>query len=362
MNKEIITNKQMIILIIMFLAGTTALIIPGMDGKEDFWISIIISILMTIPVVIIISRFNNKLPGKNLFDVIEICFGKYIGKIIMIAYAYYFLEEGTLVLINFGQFVNTAFLNYTPNIVIMISIMLLSVWTVKSGIKVLGKWAEFMFIVFLFFIISSVLFAIPRMDINNIRPVFYNGINPILKGAFMAFTFPFGEITTFSMVFTKFKEKKSSLKVYLTGLLFGGGIMLIISTTTIFVLGANRSSMLFHPTFTAISRINVFDTIQRIEVVISTVYALGAFIKISIYFFATSKCFAKIFNIEDYKTLVVPIGLFMIILSNILFIGVLDYWDYNAGIWPYYAIIFEMILPIIIFVILQIRSVKFMTN
>ncbi|WP_066498506.1 GerAB/ArcD/ProY family transporter [Abyssisolibacter fermentans] len=361
MNKEVITNKQMIILIIMFLAGTTALTVMGMDAKEDFWIASILSMLLAVPMIIIYCRLYYIFPGKNIFDIFEICFGKFIGKIIIIVYTYYLVGEATLVLLNYVYFVDVIFLTYTPLIVILISIMILCIWITKIGINVIGRWAELMVIIFMILIGVCILFAIPKMDINNIRPTLYSGINPILKGVFETYTFPFAQMTVFTMIFNNFKGKKSAYKVYSLGLLIGSLLSLLISTTSILILGAKTASKAVYPIYVAMSRIDAFNVIQGIDIIISTVFILGVFIKLSVYLIATSKGFATMFIFNDYRLFVIPTTLFMLILSSILFKGVLDYWEYSYEIWPYIAILFYTIIPIVTFIIAEIRN-KIKTN
>jgi hypothetical protein len=44
---------------------------------------------------------------------------------------------------NFGQFVNLTALKVTPEIVIIMAILLICILAIKKGIKVLGRWAEY---------------------------------------------------------------------------------------------------------------------------------------------------------------------------------------------------------------------------
>ncbi|GAA0177054.1 spore germination protein GerKB [Clostridium sediminicola] len=355
MNTEVISDKQGIVIIIMFLVGTAALDVRGIEAEQDFWISMILALILIMPIAIMYSRLCYILPNKDLFDILEICFGKFIGKIMVIFYTYYFLESGTMVLMNVSYFISLSSLDKTPLIVIKIIIMILCAWAVKLGIQLIGRWAEYMSLGFIAFIAISILLSIPNMDLNNLRPIFNNGINPIIKGTFATFVFPFGEIVTIYAAFSNFKSKKSPYKIYRLGFL-GGIILLGISITNVLVLGINMASIYGYPTYSTMARIGISASIERIELIISIVYVLGAFIKVSVYLLAISKGIAKTFNFEDYKFLVIPTALFMLTLSLFLFVGVIDYWEYSDKIWESYAILFQVVFPIMIFIVAEVRK------
>ncbi|MCY6483090.1 endospore germination permease [Clostridium aestuarii] len=361
MNKEVISNKQGISLIIMFSSGTSSLAAFGLDAKQDFWLVIILSIFMALLTALIYSHLYYTFPGKNLFDILEICFGKFIGKIFMIIFIYFFFEEGTFILINFSQFINLAALSNTPLIVLTLSIMILCIYAVKNGVNLMSKWTASMVSYFICFIIISLLLLIPYMHINNILPILSNGIKPVLKTSFSTFTWPFGELLVFTMVFSVFESKESSYKIYIIGLLIGGTLALLTSLVNVLVLGVNAASIYYYPTYATMKRIDLGYFLESIEPVIGTIYTFGAFIKISIYLLATSKGIAKIFECNNYDFAVIPTGLLMVVLSYFGFTSIMNFWEYNNNIWIYYAFMLEMIFPITILVLAEIKNRKVYT-
>lgn len=356
MNKEVISDKQGISLIIIFLVGTSSLTAIGLTAKQDFWVSIILSMLITLPFAFIYSHLHIMFSGKNLFEVFEIVFGKFFGKVIMILYTFFFLEEGAEVLFHFKQFINITSLQDTPSIVIVLSIITLCTWVIKEGMEVIGRYAEKQLYIFIGLIAIAVLFLMPDMNINNIRPILSTDTLSILKGAHKTFAFPFGEIIIFAMFFLNFKSSRSPYRIYITGVIMGGIVILIIALTNVLALGVDSASSYYFPTYIAATRIDIGEALQRIEVVISLAYVLGAFIKLSVYLLATSKGLAMIFGYNDYRLLVIPAGLLMINLSSFLFASIMDFWEFDDKIWIFYAIPFEVIIPITVFIIVQIKK------
>lgn len=362
MTKEVISDKQGVSLVVLFIIGESSILVSGLTAEKDLWLAIILSIFMALFLMFVYSKLFNICPDKDLFDLVEICFGKFIGKGIILLYTWYAFDLATLVLIDFGQFVNTINLPETPIIVPMIGIMILCVWIVKEGIEVMGKWGELFLMIPIILAFIAILFLIPNMNLNNIRPVLYNGMKPVIKGAYEVLIYPFGETVIFTVAFSALKDKKSIYKIYIQSLLIGAIFLLTTSLTIVLVLGINDASISYFPAYETVKRINIGNTLQRIEAISAIVFLLGGFIKVSIYLLAACKGVAKIFGCKDYRFIVTPIALLVINLAYFEFDSIISFneWIFNA--WVYYAFLFIVIFPIIILIAAEIKKKKLVNN
>lgn len=157
------------------------------------------------------------------------------------------------------------------------------------------------------------------------------------------------------MFFSNFKVKESPFKVYMLGLVFSGIIVLTLSLTTVLILGAAQASNTFFPTYITVARIKI-DFIQRAEIISSLIFVLGGFVKLSIILVAICKGIIKVFNFTNYPFIVTPIAILMINLSFFLHDSRMDLIAWNERIFPYYAFPFEVILPILILAIAEIKN------
>lgn len=354
MKKEIISDYQSILIIVMFITSAASLYAPGIEAKQDFWLAITLSTGCALIMGLIFAHLHSIFPGKNLFDIIHICFGKFFGNFVILLFIWFCFEEGTEVLIAWYQFVSIS-LDKTPNIVIIIFTMILCTWVVKEGIEILARVSTYFFLTFIVLVTLSTLSLIPNMNFNNFLPVLSNGINPVLKGGFTSFAFPFGEILAFSMFFSDFKSQKSPRKIYITGILIAGILTLLISSTNVLVLGANDTSTNYHPSLIANKRISI-DFLQRVEIIVAIAFAFGRFIKISVYLIAACKGISKITGNKDYRFIIVPISLLMICLSLFYFESPMTFMEFYNEVWIYRAIPYEVILPIIIFIFAKVKT------
>ncbi|MCM1988560.1 GerAB/ArcD/ProY family transporter [Oceanirhabdus seepicola] len=356
MNKEVISDRQGISLVVLFIIGTNSIMAAGLTAEEDIWIAVIIGIVMGIPMMLIFARLHCIFENKDLFDTIEICFGKVLGKVVVIILTLYAFEAIASIVRNFAQFPVAVSLNNSPLILVMAIIMILCVWAVKEGIEVISKWARVFLLVLIILIFMTLLLSLNIININYIRPVLRHGIKPVLKGAYEVFMFPFTQTVVFIMAFSSFKTKKSSYKIYLMGLLIGGLEVLLLSLLSVLVLGVDTASGLFYPAYAIWLRINIGDIFERMEIIAGGLFTIGAFIKLCIFLMATSKGVSNILGFDDYKLIVAPIAFFAVILAGFEFDSMIDYFEFTGGPWYIYAFPLQVGLPIIIWIVAEIKK------
>lgn len=355
MGKEQITDKEAICLLIIFVIGNSLIVGIGGEAKNDAWIAGIVGIIMCIPMFFVFSRILSLFQGKDLFDILNITLGKFIGKIVAVIYIWYAFHLGALVLRTFGEFINTVAMSETPMFVTLLCLGLVCIIGVKLGIEILGRTCTYFIpLLFLLIVVTQVL-EIPKFNIDYIKPILGNGLIPILKGGFNTFSFPFAETVLFIGVFSSLKTKESPFKVYYWGILISG--IIIISTTirNTAILGNMIGSFHF-PSYEAVSMISIGDFLQRIEVSVSFIFIFGAFIKSSICLLVACKGIGKTFNLKDYRSIVIQTGLLMVYFSYTVYDNTMDmrYWAFK--VYSYYAFPLQVIIPIIIWILAEIKS------
>lgn len=359
MELETITDKQGICLLILFLLGTSLLIGTASAAKQDAWIAIILGFLFSIPAVLVYARLLYLFANKNLFQIVKIVFGNTIGNILIILYVIFSIHLGSLILRNYSEYTNVLIFPDTPTIIPLASFILLCVFGVKMGIEVLGRWAEFSIWSIMILIVSvMILLSLPMIDINNLRPSLYYGIKPILSAGFGVFSFPFAESIIFTMCFSSFKKRESPYKIYLVGLSIGFIILLLITLRNLLIAGPQMINIFYFPSFTAVSIIKLGEFIQRLELAVSIILLINVFAKFSLCLIAAAKGICNLFNFKNYRFFVTPCATIMLVFSMILFKNTLEMEEWAVKVWPYYAFIFEAILPVLIIIFAEIKVRK----
>ncbi|MCG8482350.1 MAG: endospore germination permease, partial [Clostridia bacterium] len=258
----------------------------------------------------------------------------------------------------FSYFVTTASITGSPKVIPAIAIMLLCAWVVKEGIEVMGRFASLFLILFVCIIAIGVIFMIPKMEINNLRPIFNEGIKPTIEGAIYTIGFPLSESVIFIMIFTPSKTGNSPNKIYIKALLIAGLILFITSLSEFLVLGTDEYTKTYFPAYKAVSRINIGDFIQRMEIIPAAAYVIGGFVKLSICLLAITNGVAKLCNCRDYRLIVTPITLLMINGSLFATSSMMHLFAWTEEIWTTFSLPFQVILPIMIWIAAEIKKKK----
>lgn len=355
MKKELISEKQAISMIVLFIIGESMAMQTAPAAGRDLWLAIILAMGMAMVISLIYSKLLSLFPGKDLYDIIEYAFGRFFGKIINVLYVWFVFHTGSWVLRDFVEFPITLSVPETPKSIFAVFIIILCVWVVKSGIEVLGRWSEFFIIFNVILPLIALFLLIPQMELCNIQPFFYEGFKPFLKGTFNAFSFPFSETFVFTFILCNLRDEASPYKVYFKGLFIGGILLAIVSLGELLVIGIDIYLFNFFPGHAVVSKINVGELIQRMEMIPIISIMTSIFVKIAVYLYATCIGFSKLFNIKDYRFIVTIVGLLM---CNVAFFGsdsITELFELAGKIWLYYSFPFHVVIPLIILAIVLIK-------
>ena len=357
MRKENITDKEAICILIIFTIGSTLILGIAGEAKNDRWISGIVGLLLAAPVILIYARIQTIFQGYDLFDILIMLMGKIFGRLVAILFIWYAFHLGTLVIRNFGEFVNVVVMPETPMFILMLTIGVVAIMAVKLGIEVIGRTCAYLLPILIFIIIIVQFLGIPEMKINHIKPFLSSTITSILGGGFSSFAFPFAESVIFLGVFFTLKTKKSPYRVYFYGVPLAALIIIATTFRNILILGPLGTSLYF-PSHVAVSRISIGDFLQRIEVTVAFVFAVAALIKISICLFVAAKGLSKICNLHDYRSITIQLGLLMVYFAQFIYKDIMTMSEWAFKVYPFYALPFQAILPVFIWIMAEIKKNK----
>ncbi|MCT4618257.1 MAG: endospore germination permease [Marinisporobacter sp.] len=363
MNNISISDREGIILVMFFMIGETTLLSKGVEAGNKFWLVIILSMFISFFVIFMYARLQHIFQGNDLFDILEICYGKVIGKGMVVLYTWYAFHLTTLIIDNVVQFINTVSFIDTPKIIIILILLILCTWLTKEEFYVMVNWGKLFLPVISIFLFITVVLLIPSMDINNILPLlFIDEIEPIIEGTFNVSIFPFSEILIFTMIISNLETKKSPYKVYFLGLLLSGIIILVFNIAVNLVLGTDTVSSAYFAPYGAASRIKMGEFFQRMEVVVSIIMILGSFIKICMVLLGTCKGVSKVFRCPDYHFIVTPISLLLINVTYFQFNSIIEYTEWLSETYYKYAFLFIYVLPAMTLIIAELKKKQLINN
>lgn len=354
LQKELLSNKEGIALLTLFILGSTIILGTGTEAGRDDWLALTLAAVMAAPVFLVYARIIYLYPGKNLYSILDILIGRFAGRIIGLLYIWYAFHLGTLVTVNFSEFMITVGLRHTPRIIPTLILLLLCAWIIKDGLDVIGRWSSLTLPVVVSFIVLTTLLLIPQLNASNLLPILENS-SKFLKGAFDSFSFPFAETIIFLLVISRFKSRASSFKIYFWGLLLAGGILLIITVRNMAVLGPDLLDSSYFPSHIVSRRIDVTDFLQRLEILVAVIFVFAGFTKISLCLLAACKGLAYLINMKDYRVVATPMAMLMINFSLIIYKSAMEMVAF-VPVYKYYAMPFQVFIPVIILILAEIRT------
>lgn len=355
MQNKLMTSSQAICVLILFTLGSSLVVGVNTQSRQDSWIALLLGLTMFVPMLLVYARIVNLYPGQGIYDVITDVFGKRIGKAIILLYVLYAVHLGALVMRTFSEFLQIVAIPETPQLVTLLFLFFICIWMMKSGAGVLGRWSKIIIIPIFIAILVTLLLSSKFANINNLKPIGTTDFGTLVDSSFSVFAFPFGESILFSALFGHVDPTGNRLKIYIMGIAISSLTMLAAVLRNILVLGAPTMSIDYFPSYSAISIIALGDFLTRIEVLIGIVFMFGGFVKICVCMFAATIGISKLINVPDDRKLAVPVGLLMITLAMIIYTNTSQMFDW-IRIYKYYALPFQVILPLIILVGAEIKT------
>lgn len=355
MHKETITIRQAVCILIMFIFGSSVVMGVSSEAAQDSWISLLLAAVFATPAILVYARISRLYPEKDLFEIIESALGKIAGKIIVVLMVWYAIHLGALVLRNFSEFIQIQTMPETPQLPIMIAMILVVVYMVKSGIETMGRWSIFMLSVVVLVVVITVLLSLNKIDFTNILPVMEHDIGTIAQGSFQLFTFPYAETVLFLGAANAIKKNDSPYKAYLYAMLIGTVVLLTVIWRNTLLLGPAMVNTEYFPSYVAVRIIEVGEFFSRIEGSIAMNFILAGIIKIAVCLMAASKGTARLFGIEDYRRLVFPVSLLIVALCAVVYRNVMEMFDF-LKVYQYYALPFQVAIPLTVWIAAEIRT------
>ena len=351
-----VANAQLFFIVLGMLLGSSMILNPAQSIGRDGWLSVLAGmvegLLFLWDFVTLTARFQ----GQTLVQINDLIFGPLLGKLVSLAYLWFFLHLGGIVLRDFGDFYTAIVYPETPIIVIMLTLALLCASAVRNGLEVLGRCSMFLVPIAVFFIVFDSLLLIRETELSNLLPVLDVQWKEFFAVSHGVATFPFGETVIFLMVLA-FSNNQRKAGTAMFWAMFAGGLLLSwLSARNTGVLGATASIQTY-PSFPVIRFINIGEIITRLEIIIGAILLSLGFIKIAIYYYGTVLGLAQLVRLRSYLPLVLPVGALMVFLSIFLFESNVENINFSFSIYPYYSIPFQIGLPLLSLLVAVIRGV-----
>jgi spore germination protein KB len=355
-----ISTFQFALIVCLFTTGTSILTLPqglAVAAKQDSWIAALLSLPLGVLVVWLFSKVSNLYPNITLVQINEKIFGKWVGNIISSLFIFFALKNAAAVLFYVGQFLVMYVMPKTPIQAIMILQALIVAMGMRLGLEVLARDAETLFPWFVFLFIILVLFISPQISFDNIQPIFENGIKPIFKATLNMTSVTYFAMIVLLMIFPScMANPNQAKKAFYAGAVIGGMNLVVLSFLCITVLGAEETARYFYVSYVLARKINIGNSIQRIEAIIAGMFFISMYFKLTFYFYACTIGLAQVLKLKDYRLLVIPLTMILIVFGLVSYPNIIYQGEWDSTIWIPYSITMCLFYPLLLLMVAKIKA------
>ncbi len=349
------------ILIFINLLGTAVIFLPSIAtnfAKADSWITMVITVVIGCFVICWYTTLFIEGGKQNFFVIIEQGFGRKGGFIFGFLFLSYVFLNAVANLITIGDFVSVQVLMGTPSKVITFIVLCTAVVGVRYGLEVIARSAEFFFSFIVISIILLFLFVSPKIDIQNVFPVFQMNQASTFVGIIPILTLTYLELIIFLGIMEQVSNKEKLMRGYLIGGIMGGIVIFVVTFLCICVLGVDATIRQTYPIYVLGQKISLADFIQRIEGIVAFIWFFTNFFKICISYIVLAKGLQHFFRFKSYKIFIVPLAFLIFYAAYEGFKNSYYIPEFINSTYVVISYIIAVIIPLLLHLSLIIKKLK----
>ncbi|KZE53186.1 spore gernimation protein [Brevibacillus parabrevis] len=357
-HKQVVNHRQ-----IAWLVGS--LLMTGMMisflrtvvqvAKMDAWFSQILPACYALVVAYVLSELVRAYPGKNLFEILFIVCGKWIGGFINLLILFYIWIILALDIKGAADFLHVSLLPQTPLEIILLVFVLLLMYYGKTSLEVAARVNEIYFPAYFVMCLLLYFLLMNEYSIERLEPILSTTLERIAVSNLLPLGV-YGDI----LLFGAFLHASSEPRLLFAAMKHG--IMIVCFTTTIMllillgVMGYVIASRLNFPIYILVQQIHLTDFLDRVEMILFSLWFPAFSIKVIVAYLAFLVGVGSFGGQMHYNTYNAPCGCFLVVSSLIAFPKVADIDQFISYSFPLMVILFQM--PLILFLFIVARRKK----
>lgn len=354
-----ISVYQFTLLTILYTLGSTLLVISSSLAEElqqDAWLGAALGTAAGIALVAVYVALSDRFPDMTVTELTGHLLGKTAGRLFMLLFLTFNFYSTAALTWYVGNFLTTNLFVETPPVVLNIIFVATILYGAYLGIGTLARSAESSFVTFSLVFLVFFITLIPEAKPGNLLPFMETAPSSIFRATFTFASFAFFPYVSLLMVYPKHViNPKSCGKALYVAVLASGIILTLVVLLTIMVLSGERTSIEVYPTYNLSKRINIGHFFERIEALLILLWILSLYYQVVLSYFASITVMAELFQMKEYRSLNLPMGLFIVMFSQIVYpnIGYQQNFDYR--VWPVYSATFAF-WPVVLLLVAVVRG------
>ncbi|MFW0968002.1 MAG: GerAB/ArcD/ProY family transporter [Thermacetogeniaceae bacterium] len=310
---------QAVLLVSNSILASMVLITPALLTKEagqDAWLSVLIAGVVGFIIGVFVVSLGLRFPNKNLVEYSIELLGPWFGRGVCIIFALFFLHLSAYLVRAFSVLLMTETMPETPFFVLNMLMVILVAYGVYLGLEVFSRVNEIIFPLFMLAIVIIFAMAAPEMDFEQLKPYLTHSFPGILRGSLILTSF-YAEGAFVLMLIPSLRNPKDARKIVLPVSII---LLFVIFTDVVGLIslfGAQETARMLFPTFELAKTVSLGAFVERIESLVVGLWVSSVSLKIMAFYYVSVLIIAEVFNLTDYRPLVLPYAFVLLVLSLI---------------------------------------------
>lgn len=353
-----VSSMQVAVIMYPVVLSTALLSVPSATAKvaqNDVWLSTLLGSWIGWLCLFLAFRLHQMYPNKTLVQYADEIVGKIPGKLISLVFLLFVIHSTGIIAREFAEFVVGNFFLNTPVLVITCAMILLCGIAVKGGVELVVRSAQILTPLFLLPSLFLLL-LIPDLHLKNLLPFFEHGIEPIWKGALPTQAW-FSEFFLVSFFLPFLVDSKKGRKWILLSMLVAT-VSILFTVVILYALFGIRTGTIVYPILIAFRYISVTDFFENLEALFLSMWVVGNFVKIAVFYYVSALSTAQWLNLTSYRPLVLPLGVLILVCSQWQFPNTAAIAQFLHEIVPAWVVLANVGLPLLLWVVALMRKRK----
>jgi spore germination protein (amino acid permease) len=262
-----------------------------MEAKHDAWISVLLAGVITSIVLVVIVKMLSQYDSADLYGIHVDIFGKWAGNSLNFIYMIYMSSAFFIIFMNYVEIVQVWIFPTLPTWQISLVLILLAIYAVYGGIRVVVGVA-FLSVIGTFWLAIVILIPLQYADFTHIFPIMNVSIKQLLKGAHSTSLSMMGfEIIMFVYPFVK--EKHKTLLYVQMGNLITTILFTVSTFISIVFFASNSLEKTIWPVLSMFKIVRL-PNLERFEFIAVSFWMLIILPNMCFYLWAASKGFSRV--------------------------------------------------------------------
>lgn len=355
LSKGKISIRQALIFVFISITSPLLRILPSYSSisKEASWIVPIVSLVFLTLYIFVLDEITKNHKDKNLSEIFEIIFGKFIGKLVTVIFLMWAIFLLALYLRYFAERYLSTIMRDAYIEFLLITILFVAYYIAKNNIEYLARMFEIFFVVITILIVGTALITFTQIKKENLLPITTYDILPILKSSvyyigilsFMIWPFFFS-----TQISCKDKFKSNAFKY----IFFTAIVSVLVIVSTLGSLGVEITQNFQIPFFILSKSISILDSIERIEAIYIAIWTIADVAIVVLFSKIIINILKNLFKLKSEKSTLLPILLIEYTLSLFLARNSFELFDFSDIVGTVNVIVCVAI-PVVALIIQKLR-------